>query len=157
MSTMADDACPLEFFQHTVPPTCLLRIPAMRVFNAKDAALGCERLWSVARQMFTDKRRSLRTKRIMQLLNVKLNAKLLRGDINSIGPNEFLYELEASFDSIFETVALMEEEEAAAALAKERAHGTSAAGSNADLEDIEDVWHDDVADAPQPLDMFSMD
>ena len=94
---------------------------------------------------------------IMQLLNVKLNSKLLRGDISSIGPTEFLDELEASFDSIFETVALMEEEEAAAALAKERAHGTPAAGSNADLEDTEDERHDDVADALQPLDMFSMD
>ena len=67
----------------------------MRVFSGKAAALGCERLWSAARQIFTDNRRSLRTKRIMQLLNVKLNAKLLRGDISSIGPTEFLDELEA--------------------------------------------------------------
>jgi hypothetical protein len=43
-----------------------------------------------------------------------LDANLLRGEISSIRPKEFVQELEASLDSIFETVALMEVEEAGA-------------------------------------------
>jgi hypothetical protein len=39
-----------------------------------------------------------------------LDANLLCGEISSIRPKEFVQELEASLDSIFETVARMEVE-----------------------------------------------
>jgi hypothetical protein len=99
-----------------------------------------------------------RTARIMQLLNLKLNAKLLCGEISNIEPNVFVQEMEASFDSTFETVALMEEEEAAVQLAAHRSAADKAAdaGSQADLDDMED---NDIAEAvaQQPLDMVLLD
>jgi hypothetical protein len=99
-----------------------------------------------------------RTARIMRLLNLKLNAKLLCGEISSIGPTVFVQELEASLDSIFETVALMEEEEAAVQLAAHRSAADHAAdaGSLVDLDDMED---NNIAKAvaQQPLGMFLLD
>jgi hypothetical protein len=67
-------------------------------------------------------------------------------------------ELEASFDSIFETMALMEEEEAAVHLAEHRSAADKAAdaGSQVDLDDMEDNDIDETA-AQQPLDMFLLD
>jgi hypothetical protein len=152
LAEMTDNTSPLEFYQSVVPTSCCMRVAAMRVFSGKAAALGCERLWSGARQIFTDNRRSLRTARIMQLLNLKLNAKLLCGEMSSIGPNVFVQELEASFDSIFEAVALMEEEEAAMQLADKAAD----AGSHVDLDDMEG-YNISEAEAQQPLDMFLLD
>jgi hypothetical protein len=93
----------------------------------------------------------------MQLLNLKLNAKLLCGEISIIGPKVFVQELEASFDSILETVALMEEEEAAAQLAADRSAANKAAEAcHVDLDYME---NNNIAEevAQQPLDMFLLD
>jgi hypothetical protein len=158
LAERTDNTSPLEFYQSMVPTSCCVRVAAMRVFSSKAAALGCERLWSGARQIFTDNRRSLRTAHIMQLLNLKLNAKLLCGEISIIEPKEFVQELEASFDSILETVALMEEEEAGAQLAADRSAADKAAeaGSHVDLDDME---NNNIVEevAQQPLDMFLLD
>jgi hypothetical protein len=78
-----------------------------------------------------------RTARIMQLLNLKLNAKLLCGEVSSIGPKVLVQKLEASFTSIFEAVALLEEEEAAVQLAAHR----SAADKAADAGSCTDGQH----------------
>jgi hypothetical protein len=75
LAGMTDDTSPIEFCQGVVPTLCCLRVAAMGAFSGKVAALGCERLWSAARQIFTDNRRSLRTARIMQLLNLKLQCQ----------------------------------------------------------------------------------
>ena len=156
LARITDDDSPLEFWQHSAPTTYLLRLVGLRVCSGKAAALGCERLWSGARQIFTDNRRSLRTARIMQLINVKLNGKLLRCEDSSTARSELLSEMDASFDSIFETVALMEEEEEAAArLAAERGNAQDAAivGSDADMEEE----HASDSDKGEPLDLFADD
>jgi hypothetical protein len=75
-----------------------------------------------------------------------------------MGHKGFVQELEASCDSIFEAVALMEEEEAAAQLAADcsAADNGSAACSHVHLDDMDD---NDVAEevAQPPLHMFLLD
>jgi hypothetical protein len=94
-----------------------------------------------------------------QYCNLKLNANLLCSDICNIGPKEFVQELEASFDSNFDSVALMEEEGEAAELAGDRTATDKAAEaeSHVDLDDI--MESNTIAEevAQQRLDMFLLD
>jgi hypothetical protein len=50
---------------------------AFAILCAKAAALGVERLWSAARITLTDNRKLIKTARLMQLLQLKLNMGLL--------------------------------------------------------------------------------
>jgi hypothetical protein len=80
LSEHVDHVSPLAFWQLTCPPSCLLRTVALRVLSGKAASLGVERLWSCARALLTDNRRSILMQRMMQLLQVKMNGMLLEGE-----------------------------------------------------------------------------
>jgi hypothetical protein len=73
LSEHDDNDSPLAFWQLTRPPSCLLRAVALRVLSGKAASPGVERLWSYARAVLTDSRRSILMQRMMQLLHVKMN------------------------------------------------------------------------------------
>jgi hypothetical protein len=77
-------------------------------------ALGVERLWSFAGATLTDQRRSLLSTRLIQLLQVKMNAHLLEGAEQTVfGLQELLGELnsDAAFASIFEELEQIDEAE----------------------------------------------
>jgi hypothetical protein len=80
LSEHDDKVSPLAFWQLTCSPSCLLRTVALRVLSGKAASLGVERLWSYARAVLTDNRRSILMQRMMQLLQVKMNGMLLQGE-----------------------------------------------------------------------------
>jgi hypothetical protein len=79
------------------------------------ASLGVERLWSHARAVLTDNRRSILMQRIMQLLSVKMNGMLLEGEALSHCAKSMsaMIDNEASFESIFDDLQQFEEEEQA--------------------------------------------
>jgi hypothetical protein len=101
---------PLAFWQLTCPPSCLLRTVALRV-SGKAALLGVERLWSYARAVLKDNRRSM----LMQLLQVKMNGMLLDGEALSRCAKSMsaMIDNEASFESIFDDLQQFDEEEQA--------------------------------------------
>jgi hypothetical protein len=68
-----DNDSPLAFWQLTCPASCLLQTVALYVLSGKAAALSVERLWSYARAILTDNRRSM----LMQLQQVQMNGILL--------------------------------------------------------------------------------
>jgi hypothetical protein len=77
------------------------------------ASLGVERLWSYARAVLTDNRRSI----LMQLLQVKMNEMLLEGEALSHCAKSMsaMIDNEASFESIFDDLRFEEEEQAGCA------------------------------------------
>jgi hypothetical protein len=113
-----DDDSPVAFWQLSCPHTCLLREPALRILCAKAAALGVERLWSAARITLTDNRRLIKTARLMQLLQLKLNMGLLEDSAFLDSMCVKLVEDNFAFESIFEDVVSFDEEERAAEAAQ---------------------------------------
>jgi hypothetical protein len=111
LSEHDDNDSPLTFWQLTCPPSCLLRTVALGVLSGKAASLGVERLWSYARAVLTDNRRSI----LMQLLQVKMNGMLLEGEALSHCAKSMsaMIDNEASFESIFDDLQQFEEEEQA--------------------------------------------
>jgi hypothetical protein len=109
------DDSPVAFWRLTCPPSCLLRTVALRVLSGKAASLGVERLWSYARAVLTDNRRSILMQRMMQLLQVKMNGMLLKGEALSHCAKSMsaMIDNEASFESIFDDLQQFEEEEQA--------------------------------------------
>jgi hypothetical protein len=97
----------------------LQREPALRILCAKAAALGVERLWSAARITLTDNRRSIKTARLMQLLQLKLNIGLLEDSalLDSMCV-KLVEDNFCAFESIFEDVVSFDEEERAAEAAQ---------------------------------------
>jgi hypothetical protein len=87
----------------------------LRVLSGKAASLGIERLWSYARAVLTDNRRSMLMQRMMQLLQVKMNGMLLEGEalIHCVKSMSAMIDNEASFKSIFDDLQQFEEEEQA--------------------------------------------
>ena len=108
-----DDDSPIAFWQLSCPPENLLRAIALRILPAKAAAAGVERLWSCARATFTPNRRSLRTPRLMQLLQLKTNGHMLGSDDLDQQQAALLAALngETTFESVFDDVLAFEEEE----------------------------------------------
>jgi hypothetical protein len=115
LSEHDDNDSPLAFWQLTCPPSCLLRTVALRVLSGKAASLGVERLWSYARAVLTDNRRSILMQRMMQLLQVKMNGMLLEGEALSHCAKSMsaMIDNEASFESIFDDLQQFEEQEQA--------------------------------------------
>jgi hypothetical protein len=107
LSEHDDHDSPLSLWQLTCPPSCLLRTVALGVLSGKAASLGVERLWSYARAMLTDNRRSI----LMQLLQVKMNGMLLEGEALSHCAKSMsaMIDNEASFESIFDDLKQFEE------------------------------------------------
>ena len=144
-----DGDTPLAFWQLTCPASCLLRTVALRVLSGKAAALGVERLWSYARVVLTDNRRSMLTSRLMQLLQVKMNGNLLEGERLSTCAKQVAAMLDdgASFESIFDDLAQFEEEEQAERAADEGAdellsdvEAPVAAGTKEDAVAVVDIF-----------------
>jgi hypothetical protein len=130
----------------------MIRRPALRIHSGKASALCCERLWSSAKLVFTDNRRSLATERMMQLLNLKCNASLL--DSESRKDAQELIDDMTDFDSIFDDIALAEEEEAAAKRSNENQEiGATGSVQLSDAMEVEE--EDNVGDAP--LDLFALE
>jgi hypothetical protein len=144
-----DSDSPLNFWQVSCPTkssTGLLRLAALRVLSGKPTSLGVERLWSGARLVLTDNRRSMGSARLMQLLNAKLNMHLLEDSmiLEQLGVKDF-FANEVMFEDVFEEVqALCEEEEAE----------ISAKGD--EVVDLEELGDDISAVAiDEPVDLFS--
>lgn len=154
MDEVDDSESPLEFWQLRSPTACMIRRPALRIHSGKASALGCERLWSGAKLVFTDNRRSLATERMMQLLNLKCNAHLLDSESTHMGAQALIEKLSTDFDSIFEDVALAEEEEVAARRSSENQE-VVAQGSGELSDDME--VQDTGEDAVEPLDLFALE
>jgi hypothetical protein len=116
------------------------------VLSGKPTSLGVERLWSGARLVLTDNRRSMGSARLMQLLNAKLNMHLLEDSmiLEQLGVKDF-FANEVMFEDVFEEVqALCEEEEAE----------ISAKGD--EVVDLEELGDDISAVAiDEPVDLFS--
>jgi hypothetical protein len=111
LSEHNDNDSPLAFWQLTCPPSCLLQTVALRVLSGKAALLGVERLWSYARAVLKDIRRSM----LMQLLQVKMNGMLLDGEALSRCAKSMsaMIDNEASFESIFDDLQQFDEEDQA--------------------------------------------
>ena len=150
MKEVSDSESPLEFWQLQVPPACSIRKAALRILSGKPSALRCERLWSSAKLVFSENRRSLATSRMMQLLNLKCNASLLDGE-RVEDALDVLDQLKTDFESIFEDVALAEEEEQAAH--KQEPIKRCAEGIDIDSEDALGAEDED----DEPLDLFALD
>ena len=144
----------LEFWQLRAPATSMIRRPTLRVLSGKASAMGCERLWSSARLIFTDNRRSLATERMMQLLNLKCNASMLDSETSDMVPQGLIEQLNTDFESMFEDVALalpLEDVEVAAGRPDhEQEDGEHASG---EVDDAVDVQDDDT----EPLDLFALE
>jgi hypothetical protein len=120
----------------------VLRDAAMRLFALLASALGVETLWSGARSTLTDTRRSMSSKRLVELLVVKMhhmNASLLNDDavLERLGVHGSAVQA-LDFDDLYEEVLLMDEEDLVAALegapansdAHSDAHSTSEEGGS---------------------------
>jgi hypothetical protein len=79
--------------------------------TGKAAAIGVERLFSFARCKLTDSRRSMKTPRLMQLLQVKMKGHRLEGSRLSDCADEFMRMVveKAGFHSIYKDLAQMKE------------------------------------------------
>jgi hypothetical protein len=118
LELVKDDSGPTAFWQTGVnlprikALTLMLREVALRILPGNASALGVERLWSAARCIFTDNRRSLLTQRLQQLLMLKLNIDLLGDDsmLESLGIKSIMTD-DSEFDSIFQELAEAEVQE----------------------------------------------
>lgn len=154
IAEVEDSESPLEFWQLRAPTDCIIRRPALRIHSGKASALGVERLWSGARLIFTDNRRSLATRRVMQLLNLKCNSFLLDGHGTHQDVSNLVEEIETEFESIFEDVALAEEAEVAADMTPSIVD----AQNSGEMEDgIESDAVENADDDTELVDLFAMD
>jgi hypothetical protein len=127
---------------------------ALRVLSGKAASLGVERLWSYARAVLTDNRRSMLMHRMMQLLQVMMNGMLLEGEALSHCAKSMsaMIDNEASFESIFDDLQQFEEEEQLEAGCAEQ-QGTGDLVSDAE----ESIAPEADAEVVMPiLDLFSV-
>ena len=154
---VTDNESPLEFWQLRAPTACLIRRPALRIHSGKASALGVERLWSGAGLIFVDNRRSLATLKLMQLLNGKCNAFLLESMSTDKRYQEVAQQLVTNFSSIYEDVALAEEEEEEEAVALRYIDQQEAkAPNNGDMDsDVDELRVSEQDD--DPLDLFVLE
>jgi hypothetical protein len=118
LGLVSDDSGPAAFWQTGVnlarikALTLMLREVALRILLGKASALGVERLWSAARCIFTDNRRSLLTQRLLQLLMLKLNIDLLGDDpfLESLDIKKIMAN-DSDFASIFQELVEAEVQE----------------------------------------------
>lgn len=155
LGEVTDNESPLEFWQLRAPTACLIRRPALRIHSGKASALGVERLWSGAGLIFVDNRRSLATLKLMQLLNVKCNAFLLDSMSTDKRYQEVVQQLVTNFSSIYEDVALAEEEEEAVALRHIDQQEAKAPGSGDMDSDVDELRLSEPDD--DPLDLFALE
>jgi hypothetical protein len=155
MLKRANDAdTPVVWWQLVVTPKCLVREVALRVLCAKAAALGCERLWSFARATLTDNRRSMESRRLMELMQVKMNSHLLEDEEKESVMQELhalLHTSEGVADIYEELQAIEEEEE----VAQRVQHGTSLA---TEVNEVEDDTSTEQAEAQveETVDLFDV-
>jgi hypothetical protein len=116
----------------------VLRDAAVRLFALLASALGVERLLSGARRTPTDTRRSMSSKRLVELQLMKINASHLNDDavLERLGVHGSAVQA-LDFDDLYEEFLLMDEEDLVAALegapANSDAHSIpEEAGSNGD-------------------------
>jgi hypothetical protein len=104
---------PVVWWQLVVSTKCPVRELALRVLCAKAAALGCERLWSYARATLTDNRRSMDSKRLMALMQVKMSSHLLDDEEMESVMQELVVLLQTSQDvaDIYQELQDIEDEE----------------------------------------------
>jgi hypothetical protein len=106
--------------------------------------------------ILVDNHRSLATERIMQLLNVKCNAFMLYGEGKSAETQALVDKLSTDFKSIFEDIALAEEEEVAIAASRRSDQEPTGAADLGELDAAEGV-HGGVFEEDEPLDLFELD
>jgi hypothetical protein len=110
---------PMDFWCVQVPKSVWLRLVAMRLLSAKPTSCAVERLWNVFGDVCTKKRRSMGKGRVAQLVHARMNMHLLPHDkLPELG---FMVDSNAAFNSVFEAVAQIDDEEEVAAAAAVRA------------------------------------
>jgi hypothetical protein len=109
---------PMEFWRVQEPSSVWLRLVAMRLLSAKPHACAVECLRNVFGDVCTKKRRSMGKERVAQLVHARMNMQLLPHD--KMPEMGFMVDVNAPFNSIFEAVAHVDDEEEVAAAAAVR-------------------------------------
>jgi hypothetical protein len=130
LSAVGNAEHPSTFWQLSCNPNVVLRDAAMRLFALLASALGVERLWSGARRILTDTRQSMASTRLVELLLVMMNARLLNDDamLECLGVRGSAVKA-VDFDDLYEEILLMDEEDLVAALQAQSAPAHSDANS----------------------------
>jgi hypothetical protein len=158
LSKVDDSDTALVFWQLEVDAegrAKLLREMSLRVLCGKAAALGCERLWSYARITLTDNRRSMRSQRLMELMQVKMNSHMLDDkEMTSVQLELMHLMLDGNgVAELFEELERFEEEVLMSQRAREGAE-PEGAGGGADGSDNDDDVSAELDEEADILDLF---
>jgi hypothetical protein len=118
----------LQFWAEQVPADMPLRRVAMRLFSAKPTSVPVERCWSVFGDALSHKRRHMHKGRLARLVHARVNMNHVPSDHldQASGDNDV-----SAFESVFEAVAEIDEQEDAA-------HMFTTRGMVDEISDVED-------------------
>jgi hypothetical protein len=104
-------------------PDVVLRGAAMRLFTLVASGFGVESMWSGARRTLTDTREAMTSTRLVELLLMMINARLLNDDamLEHLGVRGSVVQA-LNYDDMYEELLLKDEDDLEAALRGAPAH-----------------------------------
>jgi hypothetical protein len=124
---------PMQFWKEKVPVKVWVRLAAMRLFSARPTSCSVERLWNVFGDVLSKKRRATNKGRVAKLVHARMNMNLIPNDKL---PEQSDVNLDELFNSAFEAVADMDEEEEVALAAAKHASLAEHMDSESGFEDV---------------------